>query len=366
MADTEACDDGNLDNADGCSEACEVSGTIAWSVSLPGGFSVGLSARENRAVVAVQQYANEFDPTIVLAGYDKEGLSFGEYADVGGFSDKDLALSPVALLPSGRVALGYVAVAPRAGPGPILRSFGILDFERGIVGSYVDESRTGVYYGTAYQPQGPILVRSIRDDEGEESLLLQQFDENAAQLHSLPLGLTPSEHRPLFRGAVPERLLSIALLFSQTANGEIELHTSMLASASTYSNPVATALENTSASSFSDAAGLHLWTGTELLSFDEQDHVIDQRPMSIDGDVLWADEHGLVVSRDGAIVLYDETGEERLSVELPQDSSGESSRPQYVRPDLQREGLFLVTDVGVPADVGATDAAPVNLHYIVR
>ncbi len=357
----EACDDGNEENADGCSAMCETSGTTRWNQLLPQGFAVGLSAREGRVAAAVQQFVNEFEPTIVIAGRDSIGASLGEFIDVGGLSDRDVARAPVAMLPDGRVALGYPATAPRN--GSTTRHFGILDFDRGIVASYVDEDESrGQYFGTTFNPSGIMVLRNLRFGE-EQELVLQQFDESAALLDTFPLGLSATEHRPPERGAVPERLLPLRLVFTTAPAGEIVLHTSF-SSAPWYSTPIASQTPGEVVSSFSDASGLRLWTGTELVTFDEQDHPSQRQALSFEGELLWADADGLVVGLDDSVVLYDAAGQERLSVAIPPAEDGEVLRPQYVRPDPEQGCLFVFADAGVPVDFGT--APPTSLLHIVR
>lgn len=360
IQDSEACDDGNAENADGCSTACEVSGSIRWTQSLPRGFAIGLSAREGRAVAGLQQYSDGLELSTVLTGMHSDGTLIGEYTDEGGFSDREIAREPIALLPDGRVALGYAVLSPR--PGPVLRHFGILDFDRGIIGEYLDPELTGAeFYGTTYHPSGTLVLRSDRSTE-EPMLVLQQFDDTATLLESFPLEQSAAEYRPLGRGAVPERLFPMALVFTTTPRGVIDLHTSLLAP-SWYSTSMGEAGAGASVASFSDALGLRLWTGTELITFDTQDHPQEAQALSFDGELLWADADGLVVAHEEILVLYDTAGVERAStwIGIP---DGLPMSAQFVRPDPAGGGLFVLADAGIPADPANAELA--LLLYIVR
>lgn len=356
----EGCDDGNAENADGCSAACEVSGSIRWVRSLPPGFAIGLSAREGRVATGLQQYSDGLDPATVITGVESDGTLIGEYTDEGGFSDRDVAREPIALLPDGRVALGYAVLSPRM--GQVQRHFGILDFDRGIVSEYLDPELTGAeYYGTTYHPSGTLVLRSDRSAE-PPMLVLQQFDDTATLLESFPLELSADEYRPIVRGAVPERVVPMALVFTVTPTGAIDLHTSLLAP-SWYSNSIGDAGAAATVASFSDALGLRLWTGTELITFDVQDHWQQAQALSFDGELLWADADGIVVAGEHSLVLYDTAGVERTSTALIVPD-GPAMHAQFVRPDPAGGGLFVLTDAGIPAD--PANAVPALLWYVVR
>lgn len=356
----EACDDGNTENADGCSAACETRGSIRWVESLPSGFAIGLSAREGRVAAGLQQYTGGLDPATVLVGFESSGAFIGEYTDEGGFSDRDIAREPIALLPDGRVALGYAVLGARG--GPVQRHFGVLDFDEGIVGSYLDEELTGAeFFGTTYNPQGTLVLRADRNVR-EPILVLQQFDDTAALIESFPLDLSADEYRPLPRGAVPERTAPMGLVFTVTPFGGIDLHTSLLAP-SWYSTPIADAGGRGAVASFSDELGLRLWTGSELILFDGQDHQAESQPLSFDGELLWADADGLVVGREETIVLYDPLGVEQASTSLS-IPDGPAMRAQFVRPDPVGGGVFVLADAGIPPD--PTTAEPAVLLYVVR
>ncbi len=357
----EGCDDGNPENADGCNTLCEVSGSIRWVEFLPGGFTVGLSAREGRAVAGIQQFDNGFEPTVALAGRDSLGSSFGDYLDVGGLSDRDIAQAPIALLPDGRVALGYAAVGPRL--GPVTRNFGVLDFEGNAIAAAIDDEQIGAqYFGTAYHPTGALVLRGAQVDGGQQ-LVLEQYSESAVLLGSFPLGLSVSENLPPRRGALPERHSSMALVFTTTAAGGIDLHSNP-SFGGWYSNAVGSRERGAAISSFSEDTELRLWTGTEVVVFDALDHALERETLSLEGELLWADAQGLVVGLDREIVLYGSDGAERLSVGLPQIPDGEELRPQYVRPDPEHGGLFVLADAGIPAD--PSTAAQTAMFYVVR
>lgn len=357
----EACDDGNVENADGCSAACEVSGSIRWIQPLPAGFSIGLSAREGRVVAGLQQYTGLLEPATVLIGVESDGTLIGEYTDEGGFSDRDIAREPIALLPGGRVALGYAVLGPSS--GPVQRDFGILDFDLGLVGEYLDTELTGGRsYGTTYHPSGTVLLRSD-DRNGEPMLVLQQFDDTATLLESFPLELPAAEHRPIARGAVPEQSFPMALVFTTTPAGAIDLHASLLAP-DWESTRIADAGVGGTVASFSDALGLRLWTGTELIAFDTMDHPQEAQALSFDGELLWADADGFVVAKDAAVVLYDAAGVERASA-LLSVPDGPPMRAQFVRPDPAGGGLFVLADAETTSsDPG--DWEPASLLYVVR
>ncbi len=355
---TEGCDDGNTVNADGCSERCEVSGTLRWTASLADGFGVGLTSRDGQAVAAVQQFEG-LSPTIVVEGYDSEGDQTGSFVDPGGLADLDIARSPVELLPDRTVALAYPIVSAEGH-----RDFATLDFSQGIVGSFSDEQgRWSRTHGVATGGSAVMVLHSAAVDAGEQ-LVLDQFDAAANRVGSIPLQLDPQSHSPAFRGGVLRRDFPMSVFLTTRDDGTLELGTHLLSGSDVYSTPIGALAANARASAFSDGREMWIWTGAELVRTDAQDHPVDTQPRSFDGELLWADEFGLVVGTEGAVVLYDAGGTERLTATLPTDAPT-PAKASFVRPDVSGAGVFVLVDQGVPVDVGESQT-PVALHYLVR
>ncbi len=359
LAGDEACDDGNADDGDGCSAACEPRGTIAWTHPLPGGFAVGLTAREGRAVGAVQQFGSLQAPSVALGGYDRQGVSQGEFIDVGGLSDLDFARGPVALLPDGNVAVGYPAVGEDT-----RRHFGVANLEAGMVWGYRAEERWGAYYGTSWNPAGLFVLHGVRlEGEDVETLVVDQFDEAGNRVATLPLGVAATEFRPLLRGALPARPLSLASVITLSSTLELELWTHMLSSGGWAREPIAAVGPESAVAAFSDGVLTQIWTGSELITIDELEHVSRTERYTFEGELLWADLYGFVVSYEGRLVLFDAAGDEQVSVELPVDAEeGEVLQPRFVRPDADA-GLFVLVDAGIPVDFAPRSVA---MHYVVR
>ena len=357
----EACDDGNQDNADGCSATCEASGTFRWTQALAPGYGTGLTSRDGRAVSAVQQFDSSLSPVVVVEGFDGVGTRLGEHVDQGGLSDLDIARAPVELLSDGTVALAYLVSS-----NDDFRHFAVLDLESGLIGTFGDQDDewTGGY-GVATAGDAITVVQ--RRGFGEDSqLVLQRFDGEANLLDSTPLDLGAGEHRPFFRGGVLRRNFPISAFLTSRDDGVLELWSCLPGIDELYAGPIGDAVEGVRPAAFSDGGAMWIWTGAELIRTDEQDHFVTNEPRNFDGELVWADEYGLVVDLEGELVLYDATGAERLSVTLP----GGEERPvkaSFVRPDLDGAGLFVLADHGVGPDVDpGGPGLPVSLHYIVR
>ena len=360
----EACDDGNDENADGCSVACERSGTIVWSHALPEGFAVGLSSREGDVVAATQRFSGEtFEPAIAVDGFDGTGTSLGSFVDPGGLSDLTLAQAPVELLPEGTVALAYhVAQAP---PSPDAdRVFGILDFDRGVVGRFhAPDHGWGTGFGVV-TGGNDVLVLHSESLSGDYELLLERFDTAANHLETISIGTTTTQHRPAFRGGILRRSAPMSVVLTTTENGRVDLWTHLLGPSAGYSVELGQVAADARAAAFSDGGAAWIWTGAELLQTDQQDHLIDTQSRSFEGELLWADAYGLVVGSDDMLVLYDAAGNERVEVALPDDGLLPMGA-RFVRPDEHGAGLFVLVDNGVSPKLDPR-ASHVALHYVVR
>lgn len=356
----ETCDDGNTENADGCSAGCLASGTIAWTNPLPGGFAVGLDAREGRAVAAVQQF-EAAAPTIALSGQDREGNAQGEFLDVGGLSDVDLARAPVALLPDGTVAAGYPVFVEAE--STLNRSFGVVSLESGVVwGHTADEARWPRYFGTSWNPAGLFVLHAEAGEDGDV-LVLERFEESGEHVSTTALNTAAAQSRPFFRGALPARAFPLASVLTVTPDGGIDLWTHLLSQSSFERYPIGMVAPEARAAAFSDGLFTQVWTGNDLIAIDDLEHVGTTVAHTFEGELLWADLYGLVVSVEDMLVVYDAAGVERFSVELPiDDQESEVLRPAYIRPDAD-VGLFVLADVGLPVDKAPYS---VVMHYIVR
>ncbi len=357
----EGCDDGNLDNADGCSATCEVSGSFRWTQPLAAGFGTGLTSRDGRVVSAVQQFDASFSPVIVVEGFDDVGTGVGEFVDNGGLSDLSIARNPVELLPDGTVALAY----PVRSEGDA-RDFAVLDLGVGLVATFTGEGDGWVpSYGVATSGDAITVVHAT-GFEKEPGLVLERFDADANLLESVPLDLGSGNHRPFFRGGVLRRDFPISAFLTSRDGGALELWSFLPGIEKVYAGPIGNAAEDARPSAFSSGGAIWIWTGTELVQTDLQDHIVASEPRTFEGELVWADEFGLVTDADGELILYDTTGAERLRVTLP----GGEERPvqaSFVRPDLDGAGLFVLVDHGVPADVDpGGPGLPVALHYVVR
>lgn len=357
----EACDDGNLDNADGCSATCEVSGSFRWTQPLAAGFGTGLTSRGGRVVSAVQQFDGSFTPVIVVEGFDDAGMPVGEYIDLGGLSDINIARNPVELLSDGTVALAYPVYAVDEE-----RDFAILDFDAGLVGTFRgQDDRWMPGYGVATSGDAITVVHGTGFEE-TDGLVLERFDADANLLESVPLDLGPGDHRPFFRGGVLRRDFPISAFLTSRDDGALELWSFLPGIEQLYAGPIGDAVESARPSAFSSGGAMWIWTGTELVRTDEQDHIAESGPRTFDGELVWADEFGLVTDEDGELILYDAAGAERVRVTLP----GGEERPvqaSFARPDLDGAGLFVLVDHGVPVDIDpGRPGLPVTLHYVVR
>lgn len=323
----EGCDDGNLDNADGCSATCEVSGSFRWTQALAAGFGTGLTSRDGRVVSAVQQFDASFSPVIVVEGFDDVGTRLGEFVDNGGLSDISVARNPVELLPDGTVALAYpVRSADDA------RDFAVLDLGSGLVATFSDGGDGWVPgYGVATSAAAITVVHGT-GIEDEPGLVLERFDAEANLLESVPLDLGPGNHRPFFRGGVLRRDFPISAFLTSRDDGALELWSFLPGIEQVYAGPIGDAAEDARPSAFSSGGVMWIWNGAELLQTDSQDHIVASEPRAFEGDLVWADEFGLVTDADGELILYDATGAEQLRVTLP----GGEERPvqaSFVRPD---------------------------------
>lgn len=355
----EACDDGNGDNADGCSATCESSGSLRWSQGLAPGFGTGLTSRDGRVVSAVQQFDASFLPVIVVEGFDAGGTPLGAFIDSGGLSDISIARNPVELLGDGTVALAYPVRSD-----DVERDFGVLDLDAGLVASYTAQGdRWTPGYGVATVGDAITVVHG--SDVAESGLVLERFDAEANLLESRPLDLGPGNHRPFFRGGVLRRNWPISAFPTSRDDGALELWSYLSDIGELYAGPLGELVENVEPAAFSSGDAMWIWNGVELMRTDEQDHVVESQPRAFEGELLWADAFGLVTHSNGALILYDAAGAERLRATLPE--TGGEDRPvqaSFVRPDLDGAGLFVLVDHGVPVDVGP--GLRVSLHYIVR
>lgn len=355
----EDCDDGNMDNADGCSATCEISGAVRWIQPLPPGFGVGLSSRSGEVVAAVQQYGGDLVPLIAVERYDGLGNNTGTFVDPNALSDLDFARAPVELLPSGDVALAYPVFARE-----VQRDFAVLDFDAGIIGAFsAGEGRWGRRYGVATSGDSISVLHSV-ETEGVEELVLERFDDGASLIESTPLGLDPQTYRPFTRGGVLRRDFPLSAFLVTRDDGGLELWSLLFGGSDAYSASVGRAPGEVRASAFSEGGAMWIWTGSALIQTDEQDHLIESDARSFEGELLWADALGMVVGVEGAVVLYDSAGAERMTVALSSDAKL-PSRASFVRPDDGGAGLFVLVDHGISPKVGG-EGLPVALHYIVR
>lgn len=350
---SEGCDDGNERNADGCSADCRPSGSTPWSRPLASGFAVGLTSRDGAAVATVQQLQG-IDPTVVLAGFDAEGVSRGVFVDTGGLSDLDIARNPVELLPDGRVALAY----PVSDGTSLVRHFGVLDLGSGTVEGYLSEDPWTRTYGVATDAEAVLVLRGTVDGEART----EAFDANATHVWTEASTRQTASDAPLAEGALLRRSKPGGVAVTRGTDDVLVSWT--LSPDQGQGTPLAMVPEGARPAAFSDGVRAWIWTGEALLETDEDTRVVQSAPRTFGGDLLWADAFGLVVTSGDELVLHDEQGNERLSVVLPLDpETGAALEPRFVRPDADGAGLFVLADAGIPPD---GSSGPVSLHYVVR
>ena len=341
----EACDDGNTDNADGCSAQCQLSGTLLWSVPFdasPQGFAVGLDARDGNAYPAIQIFEDNFDPSILLGHVDRDGTLFGETLDVGGFSDIAVARQLVAAVPGGDVIAGYTVVADQ----PPLRVVSRMQ---------VGGSQAWDFSAEDWQNHYATLVLAdwvyVLHGKGSD-LVVDGFTLEGEHTGELSLGLDPLEHRPFLRGAMLLRAVPSLGVFTVDLEGGIDFHyvLSPQFDGTWYTDPIGTAPAGSMPRAFFDGQSTRIWTDTELITMDSLDHIESVVPRPVPGEVLLSFITGYATVDDAELRVFGPQGGLRWN----HTSDG---LPQYARADGDA-GLFVLSDQGV-------DGSTATLSYLV-
>ncbi len=156
----EACDDGNMTDADGCNNDCTISGSVLWFHSQAGGagqneeaFGVAVDS-QGRAYVAGDFYGAADLDFWVRQYTEDDGLGWTQSFNGGGGNDGARA---IAVDGSTVYAAGYTVVAGQSN-NMWLRGFD-LDGNPGLVASYNDPlNGSNVGQGVAVDPGGNIVV----------------------------------------------------------------------------------------------------------------------------------------------------------------------------------------------------------------
>ena len=346
----EDCDDGNTDNADGCSAACQTSGTLLWSVplDLPSqGFAVGLDALDGQAYPAVQLYGATLDPSMLLGHVDREGNLLGTHLDPGGFSDIQFARQLVAAVPGGDAIAGYSVVSDE--PPRVLARLEV----GGDVAWEFASAGWVTHYATMWAQDSVFVLHGQMTDDNPELVVDALTPEGEPTLH-LPTGMDPTSQRPLIRGAMLPRPAPRLALLTVDGAGLIELHVTPIpgpgGEPSWYSDPMGMAIDQPMPRAYFDGVNIRVWTQTELITIDAIDHLESVEPRPAPGDVLLSYLGGFVTVQDAEIGVHGLDNALRWTY-------ADDLLPQYARADTDA-GLFVLSDDG-------TEGSSATLSYFV-
>jgi cysteine-rich repeat protein len=294
----EACDDGNAVDADGCSHACESSGTRAWSVEVTPGqdaLAVALEVHDGFAVLVVQRYEGLLPTGTTLQRVDALGQTVGEFVDDTGFADLDIARQPLAITADGDALLGY--------PSTDGRGLARVDLAQGVEWTQaLDDGATS--HGTSWFNDRVLMLR--RDgDTGSHTLLEIPDAGGPSAAHAVPteVGDRPIQGRRIFmRGQF--------MLLTTTDEGDVTLYAGVPPTAPTsWSVDRIGARAPGRVSAAGDAVGLWIWTSAERIRIDSLGHLDTAEPRIGTSELLATAADG-VITGEGTSLFFMGTDEQ--------------------------------------------------------
>lgn len=293
----EACDDGNDIDADGCSHACEVSGTRTWALELGNAMpslGVALEAHDGDAVVLVQHYDPQILPlAATVTRVDSAGGVVAAFSDGTAVADPDIARQPLAVASDGDALLGY--------PTTDGRTIARVELATGIEWS---QALDGFAEGTVWLPDHVLMLFSDLGD-GLYHLLDLPDDGGAPSMVEVPISADESLiQRRMF--VHPGLLLIVTL----TPDGSVKLYGGLPSVAPTpWSVDVIGAHEPGPLGAASNGTDLWVWTASERIHIDAIGHLDMEPEPRTTSSVLLALAAGGVITRDDQDVLFMTTDE---------------------------------------------------------
>lgn len=332
----EACDDGNDIDADGCSHACEISGTRTWSLELGNAMpslGVALAAHDGDAVALVQHYDDRIFPlAATVTRVDRAGNVVATFSDGTAFADPDIARQPLAVASDGDVLLGYPTIDDRA----IAR----VDLATGIEWS---QALDGVAEGTVWRPDHVLMLFSELGDVPYHLLDLPD-DGGAPSMVEVPI--------PADESLIPRRMFvhpGLLLIVTLTPDGAVKLYGGIPDVApNSWSVDVIGAHVPGSVGAASNGTDLWVWTASERIHIDGIGHLdMEPAPRTTDSVLLALAADG-VITRDDEDVLFMTTDEQERWRGTTQ------GRPGFAAPDDEGGVYVLVTTPGPSGTAGTT------------
>ncbi len=300
----EACDDGNLVDADGCSSECEQSGTVSWRVDFTTfrGWGVGLDARDGEAYVLIQDYGSSFKGGLfaLSSRVSTSGEIAASFQHLDAFADPDLSRNAIAAMPGGEIIVGYHW--PEA-------SLGRVDFASGLLWDdpLTDWDRaasTRWYNGEVF---------TLRATADTQAWALLRFTETGEPLEVLWLEDGEPNARPLAVG--PMFIRSSPTVFTAVPGSSIQLH-SFHGGETSYVDYIPIAGKEVPRA-FDHGTETVIWTDRERIVVDFVEHPQPATPRIVPGLILTSFPGRFAVVEDQRIDMYDDNGGLLWSHESP-------------------------------------------------
>ncbi len=331
----EACDDGNDADADGCSQRCQSSGTLGWTLDLSpsSGGGVGLEVLDGEAYALVQDYGDLVDTSAIASRVSNDGDLITQFVDEGGLADWDFARSAIDPGPDGAVVLGY----PSTG-----RSVAGIQLGDGVVWSEPLED-FGTSFSTRWGLHGIFTLRHrIEPETKSPEFAVLRFSEEGELVDEYPF--SPGSGQPLLEGGLFAGALPQLIALTAQPGGQLRVHELLLSQAGSGTAPWSTLdaapIGETESipQAFEHGLEIDIWTDTQRVTVDMLGHTQPPVPRTIPGKVLVPYSGGFVIVEDNVLSVYADDGTLRWTAE-----SG--AVPRLARPD-GFGGLFVLSDEG--------------------